>query len=156
MAKILNVDRFLIKLLFKRLKSETVNYNPQIPLLLIVPHLMLSQQSKQASAMQKHIRNSPIISGLAFLWSLTSVVPLSRRTKWVTGLMMWPNGPTHQSDIFFLSKGQGWHRMTWRVSSTSSQHAKMPGLKCQRCMFPVSSNVWLHFQTCTFSSSLHQ
>lgn len=77
------------------LKSWTVNYNPHIPLLLvIVPHLVRSQQSKQASAMQKHIRNSTVISGLALLWSLTSVVPFVKKNK----VSHWPHDVTKWSD----------------------------------------------------------
>lgn len=80
------------------------------------------------------------------------LVSFSRKRKWVAG-SMWPNSPTHQSDIFFAKgvdercKGQRWHRMTRKVSSTSSQHAKRPDLKCHRRMFPVSGDVRLHFHT---------
>lgn len=45
------------------------------------------------------------------------------------------------------SKGQWWHRMTWKVSSTSSQHAKTPDLKCHQRMFLVPCNAQLNFHS---------
>lgn len=79
---------------------------------------------------------------------------MHRERKWVTG-SIWPNCPTHQSDIFFQqSKGQRWHRMTLKVSSTSSQHAKTPDLKCHQRMFLVSCNAQLNFTHVFFCATV--
>lgn len=52
------------------------------------------------------------------------------------------------------AKGQRWHRMTWKVSSTSSQHAKTPDLKCHQRIFLVSGDPRLHFHSRFPSSAI--
>lgn len=51
----------------------------------------------------------------------------------------------------FLSKGQRWHKLSRKVSATSSKHAKMPSCKCQCFMFLVKLGDLLKFSAICFS-----
>lgn len=78
-----------------------------------------------------------------------------RKKYWVTGLMLLPKC-LKASKWHFLSKGQGWHRLSWRVAEASKQHVQMPSLKCQSLLVPGWAWRLLRFPTICFSPSLHQ
>lgn len=78
-----------------------------------------------------------------------------RRKYWVTGLMSLPKC-LKASKWHFLSKGQGWHRLSWRGADASNQHVQMPSLKCQSLLVPGRAWRLLRLPTICFSLSLHQ
>lgn len=88
-------------------------------------------------------------------YHLSSLVK-ERRNYWVTGLMSLPKC-LKASKWHFLSKGQGWHRLSWRVEDASNQRAQMPSLKCQSLLMPGPAWRLLWFPTiCFILVSLHQ
>lgn len=74
-----------------------------------------------------------------------------RRKYWVTGLMSLPKC-LKASKWHFLSKGQGWHRLSWRVADASNQHVQMPSLKCQSLLVPGRAWRLLRFPYYLFSA----
>lgn len=78
-----------------------------------------------------------------------------RKKYWVIGLMSLPKC-LKASKWHFLSKGQGWHRQSWRVAEASKQHVQMSSPKCQSLLVPGRAWRLLRFPTICFSPSLHQ
>lgn len=64
-----------------------------------------------------------------------------RRKYWVTGLMSLPKC-LKASKWHFLSKGQGWHRLSWRAADASNRHVQMPSLKCQSLFLVERDACW--------------